>query len=496
MISQEIRARILRLYHAEKWSFAAIARELGVHHTTVRGVLAETGVQEALASPRPSKVDPFVPMILQVLEKHPKLRASRLYQMARERGYDGQPDHFRHFVARLRPRRRAEAFLRLRTLPGEQAQVDWAHFGSIQVGGALRKLYAFVLVLAWSRWIFLRFGFDIGMAGFLRGHVEAFQTIGGVPRVVLYDNLKSAVLERVGDAIRFHPELLELAGHYRYEPRPVAVARGNEKGRVERAIQYVRHAFFAARKFRDLDDLNAQADAWCKGQAADRPCPEERSTSVRQAFEHERPRLRSLPDEPFVCDEQKEVSVGKTPYVRFDLNDYSVPHDLVRRQLVVRATTRSVRILDGAQVVADHPRSYDRGQQIENPAHIKRLVEEKRQAHQHRSQDRLLVAVPCARELLASLAERGMNLGSSVAALLQLLDHYGAAELDAAVAEALKATAPHPVSVRQVLEARRRSRGLLPPVAISVPGHVKNVVVRPHDLSPYDSLTSKEKPDA
>ena len=496
MISQETRARILRLHHVEHWSFATIARELAVHHATVRRVLAETGVPEALHSPRPSKIDPFVPMILQTLEKHPKLRASRLFAMARERGYDGQPDHFRHFVARLRPRRPSEAFLRLRTLPGEQAQVDWAHFGQLQVGRAQRKLYGFVLVLSWSRRIFLRFGFDIGMAGFVRGHVEAFAELGGAPRVVLYDNLKSAVLERVGDAIRFHPELLELSSHYRYEPRPVAVARGNEKGRVDRAIQYIRHAFFAARTFTDIADLNAQADAWCLGQASDRPCPDEPSSTVRLAFAHEQPLLRPLPEQAFTSDETKQVAVGKTPYVRFDLNDYSVPHDLVQRQLVVRATTARVRVLDGAKVVAEHARSFDRGQQIEDPAHIRRLSEDKYQAHLHRSQDRLLRAVPQARDLLVGLGQRAQNLGSAVAALLRLLDHYGAAEVQLAVAEVLLGPAPHPGAVRQILEGRRRRRGLPPPVAITLPAHVRGLSVRPHALADYDRLTRKEIPDA
>ena len=170
-----------------------------------------------------------------------------------------------------------EAYLRLKTLPGEQAQVDWGHFGTITIGRATRPLMAFVMVLSWSRQICLRFFLDARMASFLRGHEAAFQAWGGLPRVLLYDNLKSAVLERQGDAIRFHPTLLALAAHYRFEPRPVAVARGNEKGRVERAIRYVRDAFFAARTWQDLDDLNAQADAWCHGQAADRPCPEERT---------------------------------------------------------------------------------------------------------------------------------------------------------------------------------------------------------------------------
>jgi transposase len=149
--------------------------------------------------------------------------------------------------------------LRLSTLPGEQGQVDWGHFGHVEIGRARRPLMAFVMVLSYSRQIYLRFFLDARMENFLRGHVGAFTAWNGLPRVLLYDNLKSAVLERQGDAIRFHPTLLAFAGHYRYEPRPVAVARGNEKGRVERAIRYVRDNFFAARAFADLADLNAQA---------------------------------------------------------------------------------------------------------------------------------------------------------------------------------------------------------------------------------------------
>src|SRR6202163_3918579 len=143
----------------------------------------------------------------------------------------------------------------------------------------------------------------VSMSEFIRGHVDAFTHIGAVARVVLYDNLRSAVLERVGDAIRFHPTLLELAAHYRFQPRPVAIARGNEKGRVERAIRFARDAFFAARTFRDLDDLNAQARAWCEGAAADRPCPEDRARSVRTVFAEEKPHLLALPQNAFPAEE-------------------------------------------------------------------------------------------------------------------------------------------------------------------------------------------------
>ncbi|MEW7983766.1 MAG: hypothetical protein AB2812_13610, partial [Candidatus Sedimenticola endophacoides] len=110
----------------------------------------------------------------------------------------------------------------------------------------------------------------------------------------------------------------EFAAHYRFEPRPVAVARGNEKGRVERAIRYVRDNFWPARQWSDIDDLNAQAKAWCEGWAMGRPCPEDRTLSVRQAFEQEQPLLLPLPDNPFATDERVEVAIGKTPYARFD----------------------------------------------------------------------------------------------------------------------------------------------------------------------------------
>ena len=173
---------------------------------------------------------------------------------------------------------------------------------------------AFVMVLSYSRMIFLRFFLDARMDSFLRGHVEAFVAFGGAARVVLYDNLKSAVLERQGDAIRFNPALLAFAGHYRYEPRPVAVARGNEKGRVERAIRYVRDSFFAARMFTDLADLNAQARLWCEGPASDRRWPQDTALSVREDFDAERPSLLGLPEREYPLGERVAVTVGKTPW--------------------------------------------------------------------------------------------------------------------------------------------------------------------------------------
>jgi transposase len=439
-------------------------------------------------------MDDYLPFIHDTLEQFPSLTASRLYAMVRERGYDGGPDHFRHQVAGLRPRPQPEAYLRLKTLPGEQGQVDWGSFGSHTIGRATHKLMAFVMVLSYSRRIFLRFYLNAQMANFLRGHEAAFAAWNGQPKVLLYDNLKSAVLERVGQAIRFHPTLLDFAAHYRFEPRPVAIARGNEKGRVERAIRYVRDNFWPARQWKDLDDLNAQAEVWCEGWSMDRPCPEDRSLSVRQAFEQEQPLLLPLPDNPYATDERVEVAVGKTPYARFDRNDYSLPPTHVCRTLTISANPTQVRILDGAHVIATHARCYDKGQQIEDPEHIAALTTRKRQSRHHRGQDRLIQAAPNSRDLLVRAAERGDNIGSITVSLLRLLDDYGSQELEQAIAESLQREVPHPNSVRLVLQQRREARNQPPPVGVRIDHEAaKSVVVRPHDLNSYDRLKPQQE---
>jgi hypothetical protein len=394
-------------------------------------------------------------------------------------------------VAPYRPTSTTEAYLRLKTLPAEQAQVDWGHFGKLTIGHAQRDLLAFVIVLSYSRRIFLRFFLGQQTENFLRGHESAFNAWGGVVRAVLYDNLKSAVLERRGDAIRFNPLLLDFARHYRFAPRPVAVARGNEKGRVERAISYVRRAFFMARRFRSVDDLNRQAQAWCDGPACQRRWVEDDRLTVAQAFEKERPLLLPLPPAPFPTDERRERTVGKTPYVRFDHNDYSVPHELARQTVVVMASLDTVRILDRGQVVAEHRRCFDRRRQIEDPAHIERLVEHKRQARAHRGLDRLAAAAPASRELLTRMAQRGANLGTATARLLVLLEEFGAARLEQAIREAIEKDIPHHHAVRQILERKRRAEGRSPTLPVELPDdpRVRELTVRPHTLESYDALT-------
>ena len=490
MIPKDVEARIVRLLHVEKWPITTIGRECAIHHGTVRRVLLRHGVELAEVAQRPSIVDPYRPFIVEVLTRYPDLCASRVYDMVRERGYPGRPDHFRAIVAQHRPKPAAEAFLRRRTLPAEEAQMDWAHFGHVDVEGGRRVLVAFVMVLSFSRRVFLRFFHDMRVGAFLRGHVEAFEMFGGTPRVVLYDNLKSAVIARRGNAIQFNETLLELAKHQRFEPRPVAVRRGNEKGRVERAIRTVRTSFFAARSFHDLADLNTQADAWCARMAEERRVPDDHTRTIADAFDEERKLLLALPSDRFPAEDRVEVSVGKQPYVRFDSNDYTVPHDRVRRTLTVRGDGATVRVLDGLVEVARHVRSWGRGRVIEEPAHLAQLEEWKREAKQHRGLDRLHHAAPSSQAFLTVVAQRGGNLGSHTIGLLRLLERFGPEPLERAFVEAIENDTCHLAAVRQVLDRERHERGLPTPIPVALPDdpRVRDLTVRPHALGTYDRL--------
>ena len=218
MISPETRAQIRRYFFAEHWKIGTIATELGVHPDAVRHAI-ESERFRSTPPLRASITDPYLGFIQQILEQHPHLRATRIYAMVRDRGYAGSAVHLRRAVTRLRPHQR-EPFLQLQTFAGEQAQVDWPHFGSVMVGRAKRALSCFVMTLSYSRALYLEFFFDQTMENFLRGHVRGFAAFGGQPRVILYDNLKSVVLERRGNQIRFHPRLIELSAHYHFAARP------------------------------------------------------------------------------------------------------------------------------------------------------------------------------------------------------------------------------------------------------------------------------------
>ena len=497
MITPEQHAEIRRLYFGEHWKVGTIAAQLGVHHDTVRAAIADT--QAVRRSPcRPTALDPYLPFVRDTLAQYPRLRATRLFEMVRPRGYPGSVVQLRRVVRLLRPQAVSTVYRRLTTLAGEEAQIDWGAFGTIRIGRGTRPLSGFVMVLSYSRAIGALFTLDQTLESFLRGHVEAFQMQGGIARTLVYDNLKSAVLERQGSASRFHPRLLELAGHYHFAPRPCTPGRGNEKGKVERQIQYLRHAFFAARTFRDVDDLNAQFRQWRDDVAHQRPHPEQRDQTVAQVFAQEQPRLLPLPAHPFDTDVQRAMASGKTPYVRFDRNSYSIPHTHAQRPVTLLASATTVRIVAGAKEIAQHVRSYDTGQTIEDLAHLEGFLAATRHANPSTGRDRLRLAVPAIATLFERLAARGDSLRAPTARLLTLLDDYGARDLAAAVARALECDALGAGAIAHILETRRRQRGQKPPVPLALPDRpgVRDLDVPSHPLESYDALTRSDPDDA
>jgi transposase len=419
--------------------------------------------------------------------------------MLRPRGYAGGYVPVMRYVHSVRPAAKAEAFLKLTTLPGEQAQVDWGHFGKIQVGAATRSLSCFVLVLSWSRAMFARFTLDQTLETFLLGHALAFEALGGVPRRILYDNLKSVVVERVGEHIRFHPQILECAGHYHFAPVPCAPYRGNEKGKVERTIQYLRHGFFAARRFVSVEDLNHQLADWVARIAHARPVPGDPTRRpVSDALAEERDRLLPLPEHRFATDHVRPVVSGKQPYVRFDRNDYSIPHDRIRQPLTLIASETEVRISDAVGgVLATHRRSYDSCVVVEDPAHLEKLTAAKRRALEVRRRDRLRGACPSAARFLDALARRGEPLRAHAERLARLLDAHGPGALEAALVEALDRGAVSSASVAHLLDQRARARKTPPLIPVVLPHdpRVRDLRVTPHALTHYDALAKETDDD-
>jgi transposase len=484
MISPEIRAQIRRYFYAEHWRIGTIARELDVHTDAVRNAIESERFRSSQPL-RSSITDPYLGFIRQILEQHPRLRATRIFAMLRDRGYTGSVVQLRRAISCLRPQRR-EPFVQLHMFAGEQAQVDWASFGHVMVGRARRALSCFVMTLSFSRALYLEFFFDQTMENFLRGHVHAFDAWGGQPRAILYDNLKSAVLERRGNEMHFHPRLVELSGHYHFAIRPCQVRAANQKGRVERAIRYVRDSFWGGRTFATLAECNRQAWFWRDEVAHQRRWPGGDHLTVAEAFGEEQTRLLPPAVHPFPTDRIETVQSGKTIYVRFDLNDYSIPPQAVGRPLTLAASDTIVRILDGPVEIARHMRSYDRHQLVLDPAHQAAVCQIKQKAFHSTPAGHLEQAVPESRTLLDRAFAQGESAGTQTSQLLKLLNQYGAAALRRAVQEALERNTPRASSVAFLLRRQPRSTPLA--LDLSRHAHVPTIHIRPHDLETYDEL--------
>jgi transposase len=494
MITAEMRAEMRRLVLAERWRIGTVARRLGVHHATVRRALRDPP-PPAERPPAVSALDPFKPHIVKRLTDYPELSAMRLLAELRQRGFAGGIAQVRRYVAKVRAPRSRAAYLRIEVEPGEQAQVDWGSFGHLRIGSTQRPLSAFVMVLSWSRALYVDFSLDQRLETFLGLHRRAFEYFGGLPRRILYDNLKSVVLHRVGPTIQFNPRFLAFAGHYLFEPRAAPVRYPQAKGRVESAIRYLRSAFFYGRSFASFQDLRRQAAEW-----RDQTANARRHATTRERPADrlliERTRLRPLPARPFDTDLVLSLIVSKEARVHLDTNTYSVPPELVGRTVILRADHHTVRIFCDRTEVARHVRSWDRRRAIEDEAHIERLVARRAGAQGPKRRDRLASLSPESRLYLQEVARRRIDLEHEVRKLLRLVSLYGETEVAGGMARALAARSFGARYVRFFIDQARFARGLGEPPDPILTGNsaADDLVVEPHDLETYDALFQRTAP--
>lgn len=485
-ISAAVAAEIRRLFYAEHWKRGTIAEQLGVHFDTVARVLGTFGPKAGTPRPDARVLDPYMPFVDGTLERYPRLVSTRIYDMIVPRGYKGSLETLRRYVRSARPTPRNEVYLRVETLPGEQAQIDWAHVGSITVPGGQRPLWVFVILLAYSRAMWAELVLDLGVESLRRSLLRASAYFRGSPRQWLFDNAKCVVVERSGDAIRFHPTLVDLAARLHVQPALCAPRRPTDKGKVERTIRYLKDRFFAARTFHSVAHGNAQLLEFFDSVAHERPHPRWPDRRVGDVLEEERSRLLALPDPLPETHTVMPIAVDKAAFVRLDTNRYSVPALYARRSLTLVADDQLVRLLDGTTEVAAHPRSWGRHQTLELKEHRAALVEEKKRARDLKGRDRLRVEVPGIDVLLGRWVDAGRNLGSMVGATIVLLDAYGPAVLRDVVADMI-ARGVHDRGAMAILcEQRRKRRAGPAPMIVELGRHVVERDVVPHDLGGYD----------
>lgn len=483
-------AEIIRLHYAEHWPVGTITTQLGLHPDVVKRVLG-LGDPRPDGPRRPRIVEPYHDFIVEQLTQYPRLRATRIYDMVRDRGYAGAVTTVRRYVAEVRPPPRREVYLHTEPLVGEQAQVDWAYVGKLAVPGGTRALWLFVMVLAYSRAIWAEFVIDLTVHSLRRSLVRSAQAFAGSTRQWLFDNPKIVVLERQGDAIRFHPLLLELCAAMRVQPRLCAVRRPQHKGKVERAIRYLRERFLAGRTIVGIDEGNAQLRRFIDKIAHARPHPVLSPRTVGDVFAEERARLLALPDPVPSTDRVELVNLDRQAFVQLDTNRYSVPTTVAERQRAVTLVTndRIVRVLDGTTFVAEHPRNWGRRQIIEVPAHRQELVAQRRAARNLKGRDRLNAIAPAFGQLLARWTATGPSLGLRVTRAIKLLDLYGDEVFAAAVADLVDRGLADVGALAVACETHRRRRDRPVPVMpdISSSHADDDHVVIPHDLERYDA---------
>jgi len=479
---------LYRLYWSERWPIRKIERHLRMSWRTIKKYLDGPAQGPALRQ-RDSKLDPFKPTIAEWLEKDPSVPAAVIEQRLRPLGYRGGHTILRDYVHNARPPLKPKrAFLRMEPPPGERFEVDWGHFGVLDYAGDKRKLYAFALVEAHSRMLYLEFTHSQTFETFVRCHVHAFTVMGGVAREIAYDNLATAVAEHDGRLVRFLPRFLAFAREYGFYPKACNVAAGWEKGKVERAIGYARQSFWPLREFTDLHDVNRQARQWLAEIANQRL---HRETRERPIDRFQANALRALPVIPYDYRDKVEALVYKDLRLHFDGNRYCVPPRFVGRRLTLKADSSSVTIYDRVNEIVSYPRCWRRGQTLGAHRFEADLAQLRPAAKRSRAQQRLFAVLNgyCSQAMLEAylrdMADTDRALSRQLTELLDLVRQYGPEPVADAIEKASAARAFGADYVANILRQQQAPRQTQPPLRLR-DQRLNDLTTDPLSLLQYD----------
>jgi transposase len=431
-----------------------IAQALSLDPRTVAYWLTQEHFRPRKPRTRSSKLDPFTAEIVRLLERYP-YSAAQVFQRLSERGFDGGYSIVKAYVRTVRPRRQP-AFLTLAFAPGECAQVDWGAFGTVPVGQTQRRLSVFVMVLCYSRMMYVEFTVSQTMEHFLACHQHAFEFFGGIPKKVMVDTRTSAVLKRaLGEAPVFNPKYLDFATPTGFTIAPCNVGKGNEKGRVENGVGSVKKHVLAGLEMPDCSALGPAARQWLDTVANGRVHGETRDTPTA-GWHKERPSLQPLPLHPFDSATISQVRASRQFRIPLETNRYSVPAHYAGHALTLKTSPDRLCISLGDKRIARHARRYDRFQDVEDPDHPKPLLEHRKKARDHQLFRRFLALSPRAEAYYLTLEERRMNPHHHVRKIVALSDIYDPQAVARAMEDAFVSAAFSSEYIANLLEQRAR----------------------------------------
>ena len=453
MIDYETFCRVRHLREKEGLTIVQIAQEVGRNTKTISRWLAKEHYQPKMQSEKTSKLEPYKGQVIDMLHQH-HYSITQVFQRLFQQGYKGGRTILREFIRQIRPKRKP-AFLTLYFEPGECAQVDWGCYGNIAVGSIRRRLSFFVMVLCYSRMIYVDFTVSEKMEHFLECHQKALEFFGGVPQKIMIDNLKTGVLlHPEGQKAIFNPRYLDFAAHYGFHAVACNVRKANEKGRVESAVGYVKKNFLNGLVLSDFRFVGPAAKEWRDTIANVRIHGETHKKPV-DLFEEEKRKLTPLAAHRYDVGITKTVRASRCFRVTLETNRYSVPDKYASQLLQLRSYPDRICIYDGCNLIAIHPRSYDRHQDFENPDHVRELLNQRRNAREQKLLQRFLSSHSKAGEYYQKLQNKRVNARLHVQKIVALMEIYGEEEVAKAMEDSFECDAISSEYIANILEQRK-----------------------------------------